>query len=378
MNNKFVSFIFIVCLLSISQNSFAETGLAKNLKPYGDFRLRQESDFDSTQTDRIQRKDRNRTRIRLRLGLKYEPASYLLFNLRARTGDIKSQQSPHMTIFQRGASDIEGDFFLDKLVAKLSKNNIWLGLGRDDLPFWKQNELLWDDDVYLDGVGLGYTHKIDGLSSVGLSAGYFLLPDGEDNYSPSERSQIVPAQLLYKRKIAKDDFIAAAGFLLIADEEGIVNSTNQNQDYRIWSASLQYKLNLAKLPLTLGTDYMHNTQDYPETLFNRNERNGYVFQAYLGQLKKSRDWLFGYSYAHIEKYAVAFSFAQDDWLRWGTTTQTRSSNFKGHEFRLGYAFSANLNLLLRTYLVDGIRLETAAATSREDGKRVRLDLNYKF
>jgi hypothetical protein len=83
------------------------------------------------------------------------------------------------------------------------------------------------------------------------------------------------------------------------------------------------------------------------------------------------DWLLGYYYAHIEILSVNASYAQDDWIRFGSGTQTDASDFEGHEIRLGYALSANINLLARLYLVDAI-------TTRQDGKRFRVDLNWRF
>lgn len=65
------------------------------------------------------------------------------------------------------------------------------------------------------------------------------------------------------------------------------------------------------------------------------------------------------------------SFAQDDWVRWGSATQTRGSNLKGHELRFGYGLAKDLNLLARLYLVESI-------TTVEDGKRFRIDLNYSY
>ncbi len=377
----------IVCLCAVVVLSFclaqaayvsAEILLDKEgkAKIYSDFRLRQERDWDSTKKDGTEREDRDRTRIRFRLGLNYQPLDYLSFNVRARTGAIKSQQSPHITVIQRGLHDIEGDFFLDKAVAKLVTNDFWFKLGRDGLPFWRQNELLWDDDVYLDGSALGYTYGLDD-GAIGLSGGFFALPDGEDKNSLSDCSKMGAAQVTYNGKIAEGDFAVAGGLLLIDDKEGVTNSTNQDQDYRIWSINLQYKFKVAKIPLAIGADYMHNDENYPSTLFNRNARDGYIFQIKAGQLENSHDWLLGYYYAYIEKYAVAYNFAQDDWLRWGTATQTRSSNFKGHEIRIGYAFTSNFNAILRVYLVEAIARESAGAITREDGKRTRLGFNYK-
>ena len=90
-----------------------------------------------------------------------------------------------------------------------------------------------------------------------------------------------------------------------------------------------------------------------------------------GQLRERHDWLLGYYYAYIETFAVNASYAQDDWHRFGSGTQTDSSDFKGHEFRAAYAISRALNVMARLYFVDAI-------TSGQDASRFRLDLNWRF
>ncbi len=81
--------------------------------------------------------------------------------------------------------------------------------------------------------------------------------------------------------------------------------------------------------------------------------------------------LFAYYYDHIETFTVNSSFAQDDWVRWGSAVESRGSNLKGHEFRVAYGLGNGVNLVARLYVADAI-------TTIEDGNRFRLDLNMKF
>lgn len=83
------------------------------------------------------------------------------------------------------------------------------------------------------------------------------------------------------------------------------------------------------------------------------------------------DWLVGYYYADIETLAVNSSFAQDDWMRWGSATDTRGSDFHGHEFRFGYVLPWKWKLLARFYSVE-------SNNNPEDGNRFRIDFNRKF
>jgi len=58
-------------------------------------------------------------------------------------------------------------------------------------------------------------------------------------------------------------------------------------------------------------------------------------------------------------------------VRWGSSTQTDSSDLKGHEFRAVYRACQKLDVMARLYAVDAI-------TSVQGGMRFRIDLNYKF
>ena len=69
--------------------------------------------------------------------------------------------------------------------------------------------------------------------------------------------------------------------------------------------------------------------------------------------------------------SVNASYAQDDWARWGSATQTDSSDFTGHELQGAVALSSQINLVTRLFFVDSI-------TTAAESKRFRVDLNYRF
>jgi hypothetical protein len=152
---------------------------------------------------------------------------------------------------------------------------------------------------------------------------------------------------------------------------------NGFRDYALVAASAQARWPVGKRPLTLGADWLTNVEDYDEsdpdpfTVQNRDQTDGYVLLASYGKLEARADWLAAYYYAHLETFAVDNSYSQDDWARWGSATQFRLSNLKGHELRFGYAFTPNMNLITRFYAVEAI-------TTVEDGKRMRADFNYTF
>jgi hypothetical protein len=347
-----------------------------------DFRLRAEQDWDSQTSSGVDRDDRTRARVRARVGMDYNANENVSFGIRLRSGSDESQQSPHITVVDFTGDDTgDADFNFDKWFLKGKTGNLWGWAGRNSFPFWKPNELFWDDDVTPAGLAAGYKVPVNDDTRVALNAGYFSLPAGMQEFS----GNLGAGQIVLNTKIADTGITAAAGlFSFDADEDDVDGAIylqgNGMRDYTIWVTNVQAKLNAGGKPLAAGADYMHNTEDYDAADLvgasagvDDGDTDGYVLYARYGSLKSKGEWLAAYYYAHIEQFAVHNSFSQDDWMRWGSATQTRSSNFEGHEFRGAYAFAKNVNLVGRLYLVEAI-----SDNNDEDGNRFRLDLNYKF
>ncbi len=345
------------------------------LKVYGDFRLRYEVDWDSQRGNGKARDDRSRMRMRARLGTTYSPIPDLTFGARVRTGAVDSQQSPHITILDLSGNPTgDEDIMLDKWFAKGKRESAWGWLGRNGFPFWKQNELFWDDDVTPVGAAAGGKLSVSG-GTLALNGGYFTLPDGGVDL----HGRLGAVQAVYSTKVRDVALTGAGGLFRFDGEAGADNLRNGNgaRDYTIWALNLQARTNIAGQPVTFGLDGMFNTEDYaasdadPFSAANRDETEGFVASVMVGKLKEAGDWLGAYYYAHIETLAVHASYAQDDWFRFGSATQTDSSDFKGHELRAAYAIASNMNVVARLYIVDAI-------TSIQDGNRFRLDFNVKF
>jgi hypothetical protein len=187
------------------------------------------------------------------------------------------------------------------------------------------------------------------------------------------------AQLKWAKAVKPGQLTAAAGLHYLFGESGAANLRNRNgeRDYMIGVGSAQWTFPWGKFPVTLGADLFYNFLNYdaadvaPFPASRDDEVLGYVLSAQLGQLKKRHDFLIGYYYAYIETFAVNASYAQDDWIRFGSGPQTDASDFKGHEIRLAYALSPQVNIMGRLYLVEAI-------STVQDGNRFRLDLNWRF
>ncbi len=345
------------------------------LELYGDFRFRLESDWDSHRADGSERGDRDRARIRGRLGLKVELHERFALGLRLRTGSKASQQSPHITVTDFDDHPTgDHEVLLDKWFLELRGERGWAWLGRNGFPFWKQNELFWDDDVTPAGLALGYRLRA-GEGELALRGGYFALPDGGVDLN----GELGAAQLVYSGERGRVGFTAAGGLFLFRGEQGAFHLRRGNgaRDYTIWVGNFQSRLEAGGRPLVLGLDLMHNSEGYdaddPDavTAAHRGETSGVAASLKWGQTKAKGDWLLAYYWARIETLAVHASYAQDDWIRWGSATQTDAGDFQGHELRFAYAPASNMNLVARLYLVEAI-------TSVQDGNRFRLDFNYRF
>jgi hypothetical protein len=343
----------------------ADDGLRERIDLYGDFRFRLEQDWDSVNASGVERDDRARARIRIRFGLNLSLSERLTVGARLRSGSDLSQQSAHITILDfddNGTGD--SDFNLDKwfLRAKTEDGRLSGWVGRNGMPFWKQNELFWDDDVTPAGLAGSFSQSVgDGRLSV--HGGWFSLPAGMRAFSGELRA----LQAVYRAPVGKVRFTAAGGWFAVdgdADDPdaALLLGGDGARDYRILVGNLQLRLSAGGRPLTFGTDLFDNRED---------DADGYVLSTYYGATAEPGDWQLGHTYARIEALAVIASYAQDDWVRWGNGPQTRGSNFRGHELRFSYAATRNLQVVARLYLVE-------ALTTVEDGKRFRIDLNYKL
>jgi len=369
VKNKLILIFYLFTLSIVAQNI-----KTKPLKLYGDVRIRAEQDWNSKKTDGSMRKDRTRLRYRLRFGFKYNWNQNIEFGGRIISGNPKNQQSPHVSF---GNEFESSSVSIDKVYLKYKKNSFWAWAGKNSFPFWKQNELFWDDDVNPEGVALGANFKLnDSGMKLTTSTGYFIPNNSAQLRGDQARSFGVQLNLINNSE--NNSYVLSSGLFSFNDLPNTPDNTATFvMDYTIWNASLKFKFN--KMPLSFGFDYLNNLEDYAKNTNISpvfvNETDGYVVNMTYGNSKKKGDVQIGYYYSSIGKYAVVDYFAQDDWVCWGNTNFTRSSNFKGSEIRLKYTIGPKFNVVLRSYFVEAIK---TIGTTLESGNRLRLDFNIKF
>lgn len=330
----------------------------------------------------IERSDRKRLRTRLRVGSTLRVSENAVFGARIRSGSNRSHQSPHVTV-----ADFDGNgtdsfaFGFDKWFFSWSGDRFEVSLGRNSLPLWKQSELIWDDDVTVLGIGSSLsTEKFE------INLGIFKLPVGLQSYSGTLRL----GQLVHRSgsEDGREQLVWGVGLLQIRAEPGEADALrlldgNGSRDYTLITAGAQYSFELTGFGLRLGTELYRNLKDYgpmPIDEFTRNhadEKSGFAIYAGIGR-PESNSWDISLTYASVDAFAVNSSYAQDDWLRWGTATESRGSNFAGYEVRVRYSILQNANLQLRYDEVDALELRSPSSIAKEDGQRFRLDLNFSF
>jgi len=347
-------------LLTSAIDASAAIFATEEFEVYADMRLRGEHDWDSQDATGVPRHDRPRLRVRARLGFDYHRDDHLSFAMRLRTGAQENHQSANVSILGFGADDDTGDadFNFDRWLVRYQREGLWTWAGRDEKPFWQPNDMFWDADA--------------------VNLGYHSLPVGMRNFS----GNLASGQVVWRGTFGGVDLTVAGGVFRFdadpddADGQRLLNG-NGARDYTIAVLNGQARVPLGGRPLSVGADFMHNAENYdpddedPFTAAHADQIDGYVLSGLYGGLEERADWLVGYYFARIETLAVHSSYAEDDWVRWGTAEETRASDLKGHELRAGYAFSPTINLLARLFLVEAI-------TSVEDGKRFRVDLNIEF
>ncbi len=377
MNFKTLNLLLIFITFPTSFVLAQKNDDAKN-RPiiFGDFRFRGEHDWDSKKSNGDIRKDRSRLRYRFRLGVKYDYKDWAQVGARVRTGNILDQQGPHVTL--GGASKEFGlvNLGFEKLYFKAKHKNISGWIGKNSFPFFKQNELFWNDNVFVDGVAMRFSSASQNkfLNDITLNLGHFIFDSKNSGLDKDRFLQSIQLVKTFEGLSAYSGIYYLNNVPNIPDGKGTFDI-----EYNILNIGALLRFGPYKR-YRLGADFYRNLSDNSQIEDGiKNENTGIVGNIGFGTLKKAKSWSFDITYAYLEKISVVDYFAQNDWARWDYSSfeasGSRLTNFHGVEFKIVYMINKQMNLNFRGYRVRQIK---ALGQEKETGSRARIDFNFKF
>src|SRR5690606_16603905 len=124
-------------------------------------------------------------------------------------------------------------------------------VGRNGLPFWKQNELLFDDDVTMAGAAATWEDEV-GPGALTLTGGYFSPPVGMRQFA----GNMLGGQVPYRPELGGLRWaFALGGYRFDANpgdpDAGLLQQGNGRRDYGIVAASAQAQWSVREVPLAV-------------------------------------------------------------------------------------------------------------------------------
>ena len=374
----------LVCLVVfahvVSSQSVGQT-ILDNIKFTGDFRFRIEQDWNSRKADGTLRDNKSRLRYRMRFGASYTHQEWATLGFRLRTGPLDDQQDPHFTIGDKGGEYSPLQVGFEKLY--FEANHKWLKawVGKNTFPFFKHDEMFWNDNVFPEGVAAQFSFSYDSsiVSSLKFVTGYFIGIHSKKSFADDDfftGIQVIPGFL-------DDQFSLPVAFYYFNRASNIPDGQGTYDiKYSIIHIAPTVRI-LSKPLLTIGGDFYGNVADLDKIdeipSGFEDQKQGFAFNIKLGELKKKGDWLFHAYYVFLRKYSIVDYYAQNDWARWDYSGYdakgSRLSNMKGLELRAGYAFGKKFTLICRSFFAEQILAE---GQFTETGSRIRLDLDIGF
>ncbi len=342
-----------------------------------DYRFRAEQDWNSTKSDGTYRDNRSRLRYRLRVGATYSDKHYS-FGLRIRTGDQRKQQDPQLTL-GKGLKEFGTlPIGFEKLFFQYKKNSWRLGLGKNTYPFRKSNELFWSDNVFPEGITIDKKISLESgiLKEVNLVGGHYILASNDGSFLDDAYFQGLQSNFIFR----DHRYQVSSALYLLRNIPNIPDGEHTHlMNFSIFHMGAQLKL----ARFILDFDYYNNLHNYDnnpnvEEEF-KSQKIGYSVGVQYGNLNAAKKCMLKLTYAYLERFSILDYMAQNDWARWDYSSYNspdgRLSNFRGIEAVLAYAITKKANLVFKYYFVDQL---IPFGIARENGQRVRLDLNIKL
>jgi hypothetical protein len=166
-------------------------------------------------------RDRDRTRLRMRLGFDIDLEDGFTAGIRLATGGNNSPVSTNQTLGSANANSQGGGFskyelWLDRAFMKYEadlndQSHLMIELGRFQNPFYQNSQIMWDEDVNLDGLAFTLTNSWNRDFNSFFTAGAFPVfntalnsPDNSTTKAASYDKYLIAAQFGVQFKLTED------------------------------------------------------------------------------------------------------------------------------------------------------------------------------
>ena len=339
------------------------------LKFSGDFRLRYEQFDWEDETDNA--KGRSRGRYRYRFNIAAEVNEEVDVNLRLASGS----DDPRSTNQSFDDGFTSKGVWIDRAYAdwhplSMPGLNVWGG--KMPNPFYQvaKSQLIWDNDLNLEGFGAKYTIALNSSDELFLNGGGFWVEENSDDVDQSlwgaqaGIKHLFADQTVFTYGASYYDYgnIKGNGAVDFNDEDNFFgnSSTSDNKyefDYNLIEAFGEYAFKMSDTPISVYSRYVNNTAA-------KSQDTGYLIGFKYNKIKDPGTWEFGYNYRDVEADAVLGAFTDSDFARGNT-------NGRGHKFSYKYQLSKNWQAVL-TYFQD------KAGVNKEDDRKLQADMIFKF
>jgi hypothetical protein len=405
---KFSLFVLIVVIMFCQ----AVTGRAEEPKSWtdkikisGDFRYRYE--FISQETSnstgaKTRVYDRNRNRIRFRLGLQAIVNSDVDAFLRVATSTGTSNaNNPTSGDPVSTNQDMSGGFtpkpiWIDRAYVDWHPTRAkWFNAraGRQPVPFETNNdELVWDNDLNVEGVSAMLNHKIEKNELFFRVGGYWAGERAPSGFAKQALDQgLFEGQLGGKLNLDKASAQLAVAYIdwgnvknnptLYAPNKGFGNSLTHISgrgvdtlgylyDYNLIEVNGMAKLKFDKIEPGILFDFVSNGDVKKDATYDKTLNTGRLIGVFAKFKKLPMNWDFSYDYRVVEKDAVIGAFNFSDPAGGGT-------NFSGHKATLGLGVMPNTRLSL-TYFRDTIDPDNPSSSHQFKYDRIQADCEVSF
>lgn len=343
MKKIVLSIVTIATMTTASMaNEVNKNGFWDRFHLKGDLRLRQES----IDTDNFKKvpgdKDKDRERYRFRYSVNVDIADNILLETAISSGKYNPTSG---NVSFKDDESIQ-DYFIEELnidIAdiKYSFDNSWIRVGKQKHDIYRPigTQLVWDNDIRLEGINYGYKND---STMIRVGVNRLHREKGHKNGVNDDDINIFIAQYVNTQKFGNTSLNLGAAYYLYDGikgatapyDSGLMGNTADAtglyaEDYGIMEGFAEVKVKdlVMGMPAKAAITVAYNTLANDDNI-------GYDISAELAITKK---WKAAVTYRDVEKDAVFGAHNDSDFSSGGTDS-------KGYYFKTKYKFAKNVDI----------------------------------